>query len=104
MELKLAPREFEKLQTHFIGEVVDTVKFKLLEAGIKDRQLEELTASISTSIACIIDDMKGIESDDGTSVKPYLTFRGNNNEIVHCGENSDSYDAVFDHLKRLFDV
>ncbi|MCP3849079.1 MAG: hypothetical protein GY694_02400 [Gammaproteobacteria bacterium] len=104
MELKLETEEFEKLQTAFIGEVVDSVKVKLQAAGLQDRQLEEVTAGISTSIASIIDDMKGIESEDGTAVKPYLTFRGSDNELIHCGENSYSYDFVFEHLKRLFDV
>jgi len=104
MELKLEPEEFEKLQTAFIGEVVDTVKVKLQGAGLQDRQLEEVTASISTSIASIIDDMTAIEAEDGTAIKPYLTFRGKGNEIIHCGENSYSYEFVFDHLKRLFDV
>jgi hypothetical protein len=37
-------------------------------------------------------------------VKPYLTFRTGDDEIIHCGENAYTYEFVRGALKELFDV
>ena len=65
------------------------------------QQLEEYTASITFSIANVIDDMAAIESD-GMEVRPYLTFRTGDDEILHCGENSCTNTFVYDVLKKMF--
>ena len=54
-------------------------------------KLEDITAGIALSVASIIDDTTGIEID-GVEVHPYLTFRTNDDEIIHCGENSYTYE------------
>jgi hypothetical protein len=103
MDLKLEPEKFEEAQEAFMREITQSIRVKLVEGGLDGRQMEELTANIAFSIASIIDDTTQIESD-GMQVKPYLTFRSGSDEIIHCGENSYTYEYVIGILKELFDV
>ena len=101
MELQLDPDKFGEIQRIFIREVIQTIKIKLMEAGLEGTELEDLTASLSLSLASIIDDTTEIESD-GKEAHPYLTFRTDENELTHFGENSYTYEMVFPILKSLF--
>ena len=103
MDLKLEPEKFEEAQEALMREITQSIRVKLVEGGLEGRQMEELTANIAFSIASIIDDTTQIESD-GMPVKPYLTFRSGSDEIIHCGENSYTYEYVIGILKELFDV
>ena len=103
MDLTLEPERFEQLQKIFIKAIIESIMVKLVESGLEGRQLEEATASIAFSIASLIDDTTGIESD-GIDVKPYLTFLTGDDEIIHCGENAYTYEFVRGALKDLFDV
>jgi len=101
MKLALDTSKFEEYQAVFTAEIVEKVKIKLQEAGLDKEKLEDLTAGIALSIASTIDDTAGIEID-GVEVHPYLTFRTNDDEIVHCGENSYTHEYVYGVLKKLF--
>lgn len=101
MELKFDADQFDKYQAMLAGEIAERVKIKLQEAGMEGEQLAECTASISFSIASVIDDLAGIESD-GVEIRPYLTFRTGEEELVHCGENSCINTFVYDVINRLF--
>jgi hypothetical protein len=101
MQLKIDTSKFEEHQAIFISEIVEKIKIKLQEAGVDSQKLEDLTASIALSVASTIDDTAGIEVD-GVEVHPYLTFRANDEEIVHCGENSYTYEYVYGVMKKLF--
>ena len=103
MELKLEPKKFEERQEIFIKEIIQAIRIKLVESGLEGEKLEQITANIGFSIASIIDDTTPIETE-GVEVKPYLTFRTSENEIIHCGENAYSYEYVIKILKELFDV
>ncbi len=103
MDLTLAPERFEQLQEVFIKAIIESIMIKLVESGLEGRQLEEATAGIAFSIASLIDDTTGIESD-GIDVRPYLTFRTGDDEITHCGENAYTYEFVRGALKDLFDI
>lgn len=103
MEFKLEPEKFEESQEAFIREIIKSTMVKLIESGLEGRQLEEATANVAFSIASIIDDTTQIESNDAL-VKPYLTFRVSDDEIIHCGENAYTYEYVRKVLKELFDV
>lgn len=102
MDLNLAPEKFEKYQDVLIEEIVKTVMVKLIEGGLEGAQMRELSASISFSIASIIDDTAHLQSD-GDPVRPYLTFQTEDNELVHCGGNAYMHESVYDILKRMFD-
>lgn len=103
MELKLEIEKFDEYQEIFIEEIVKTIMVKLVEAGLEGEKMEQVTANIAFSIASLIDDTSRIESD-GIEAKPYLTFRAKDDEIIHCGENSYTYEYVIGVLKKLFDV
>ena len=103
MQLKLNPDKFDELQAIFIGEVTDKVRIKLEEAGLKGLEMEEITANIAFSIASTIDDTSGIEAN-GVEVHPYLTFRDEDDNLIHSGDNSYTYEFVRGALKKLFDV
>jgi len=101
MKLTLAHSKFDAQQAIFTAEIVDRIKIKLQEAGVDREQLEDLTASIALSIAGVIDDLAGIEVD-GVEVHPYLTFRTDGDELIHCGENSYTYEHVYGAMRKLF--
>ena len=101
MQLTSDTSRFEEHQAIFISEIVEKIKIKLQEAGVDPKKQEDLTASIALSVASTIDDTAGIEVD-GEEVHPYLTFRTNDNEIIHCGENSYTYEYVYGAMKKLF--
>ncbi len=101
MKLTLASSKFNEHQAIFTAEIVERIKIKLHEAGVDQEKLEDLTASIALSIAGIIDDLAGIEVD-GLEVHPYLTFRTNDDELIHCGENSYTYEHVYAAMRALF--
>jgi len=103
MQLQTDPAKFDELQAHFIAEIIDKVSIKLAEAGITGLAMEEITASIVFSIASTIDDTTPIERD-GVEVHPYLTFREGDEDLIHYGENSNTYGFVRLALKRRFDV
>ena len=101
MKLKFDADQFDKQQAILAAEIAERVMIKLQEAGMEGTKLEESTASITFSIASIIDDMAAIESA-GMEVRPYLTFRMGDDELLHCGENSCTSTFVYDALKKLF--
>jgi hypothetical protein len=103
MQLIVNTEKFDELQALFIREVIDKVRIKLEEAGIKGLEMEEITGSIAFSIASTIDDTSGVEVD-GVEVRPYLTFRDDDDTLIHSGDNSYIYEFVPTELKRLFDV
>ena len=103
MDLKSEPEKFDVFQQAFIEEIIKSITTKLVEAGITGNQMEHITGNIAWSIASIIDDTTRIESEDG-DVRPYLTFRSGDDELIHCGENSYTYEFVAGTLKKLFDV
>ncbi|MBK1718201.1 hypothetical protein [Thiocystis violacea] len=101
MKLTLAHSEFGARQAIFTAEIVERIKVKLQEAGVEQEKLEDLTASIALSIAGVIDDLAGIEVD-GLEVHPYLTFRTDDDNLIHWGENSYTYEQVYGAMKKLF--
>ena len=102
MELKLDTEKYDEIQGVFIKEIIETIHTKLVEAGLQGETLENTTAHIAFSVASIIDDTSNIESE-GVHAKPYLTFKVDDDEIIHCGENSYTYEYVVENLKRMYE-
>jgi hypothetical protein len=101
MNLTLDTEKFDERQEIFVEEIVRSIATKLVEAGLEGLTMENLTAEIAFSVASILDDTTHIEND-GVEVKPYLTFRASDDEIVHCGENAYTYEIVTPTLNKLF--
>ena len=101
MKLTLSHEKFGELQALFTAEIVERIKIKLQEAEVDAEKIEDLTASIALSVAGVIDDLAGIEVD-GQEVHPFLTFRTDEDELTHWGENSYTYEQVYGAMKKLF--
>ncbi len=102
MELKLDTEKYDEIQGIFIKEFIQTIHIKLVEAGLEGATLENTTAHLSYSLTSLIDDTSNIESE-GTDAKPYLTFRGDDDEIIHCGENSYTYEKKKKKKKKKYE-
>jgi len=101
MELTLDTEKFDEHQEIFVEEIIRSIAAKLIESGLQGLEMENLTAEIAFSVASILDDTTQIESG-GVEVRPYLTFRASDDEIVHCGENAYTYELVTPILNRVF--
>jgi len=101
MNLKFDAEQFDRYQAILASEIAERVMIKLKEAGMEGKQLEECTAGITFSITNVIDDTAAIESG-AMEVRPYLTFRTGDDELLHCGENSCTNTFVYDVLKKMF--
>jgi len=101
MKLKSDPVEYLRQQEVFTGEMIARIADHLELAGIEGEKLKELTGNIAFEIACMIDDVSGIEFD-GDVANPYLAFLNNENEIIHLGGSSTSHEMVFGILNAMF--
>ncbi|MBF0265991.1 MAG: hypothetical protein HQL46_12030 [Gammaproteobacteria bacterium] len=102
MELKLDTEKFDEIQGVFIKEFIQTIHVKLVEAGLEGATLENTVANLSYSLASILDDTSNIESN-GIKANPFLTFRTDDDELIHCGENSYTYEYVTDNMKEMYE-
>lgn len=101
MEVKLDSNEYLKQQEIFTGVMITRIADHLEQAGISRNHLKELTGKISFEIACMIDDIAGIEFE-GDVVHPYLTFNTSDKELIHYGGNSTSHEMVYGILNAMF--
>lgn len=102
MKLRLDPESYLEQQEIFIGEMIARIADHLESAGIQGEHLKELTGKLAFEIACMIDDVSGIEFD-GTVANPYLTFLSKEDELIHLGGNSTTHEMVFGILNAMFD-
>jgi len=101
MKLKTDSDQYLKQQEVFTGEMIARIADHLEEAGLKGEQLKEVTGKISFEVACLIDDVSGIEFD-GIEANPYLTFLSGEDELIHMGGNSTTHEMVFGILNAMF--
>ncbi len=94
---------FEQCQIALMKEISQAIAVKLVEAGLQGAEMENTTADIAFSIASILDDTTGIEAADGKEVHPYLTFRLDENHLIHCGENAYTYEFLPGIFKKMFE-
>ncbi len=71
MEVILDPENYLKQQEVFTGEMIARIADHLENAGVKGEQLKELTGNIAFEVACMIDDVSGMELD-GDEAHPHL--------------------------------
>lgn len=101
MEPVLDVDKYEAFQERFVREIIEQIRLKLVKAGISGNDLKDLTLEVAFSVASTIDDTAAIESE-GDEVHPYLTFLANENQIIHCGENSFTHEFVTSELEKVF--
>ena len=101
MKLVRDSDRFDDYQVALITEITRAIAVKLVEAGMEGAEMENTTANIAFSIASILDDTTDITAD-GDRVRPYLTFKANETDLVHCGENAYTYEFLTPVLNKLF--
>ncbi|RLA01062.1 MAG: hypothetical protein DRQ47_08610 [Gammaproteobacteria bacterium] len=104
MKLVQDSDRFDNYQVALIKEITQAIAVKLVETGMQGEQMENTTANIAFSIASILDDTSAIKAADDEDVHPYLTFRSGENELVHCGENSYTYELLTNVLEEMFEA
>ena len=62
-KIKSSADDYDDQQVIFIGAIIEEVKSKLEEAGLKGEKLREVTDNISFGIATLIDNSASIEFD-----------------------------------------
>ncbi len=103
MQLKVDEKKFDELQAALIAEIIDKVSVKLQEKGVEGLVMEDITGAIAYSLASTLDDTSNIEIN-GVEVHPYITFRDEEDNLVHSGDTSYIYEFVQRELKNRFDV
>ncbi len=101
MEQIIDIEKYETLQEIFVGEIIEQIRLKLIEAGISGDLLIELTGHIAFSVTSTIDGNAIIERD-GVDVHPYLVFSGEEDQIIHGGENSFTHEFVASEMAKAF--
>lgn len=101
MQLTTDTDKFEAYQKILIREMIEQIRFKLAASGISGDQLREITGEIAFSVASTIDDMAKIEFE-GTEIKPYLTFRTDEAQLIDCGENSYMNEFIASLMNEVF--
>ncbi|MCP3852500.1 MAG: hypothetical protein GY694_20060 [Gammaproteobacteria bacterium] len=103
MKVIFDPENYLKQQEVFTGEMVARIADHLENAGVEGEQLKELTGNIAFEVACMIDDVSGIEFD-GDEAHPLLLFGSpkTENEFLHFGGNSATHEMVFGILNAMF--
>lgn len=101
MKLRSDPESYMEQQEIFTGVMITRIADHLEEAGIKGDQLKEVTGKLAFEIACLIDDVSGIEFE-GVAANPYLTFLSKDDEIIHLGGNSTTHEMVYGILNAMF--
>jgi hypothetical protein len=99
MDLQLNLPKFEERQAILVTELARSIQVKLIEAGVERDKINDLTLSLAFSVSCLFDGVSVIEAD-GVEVQPYLTFQVDD-ELVHCGENSNMHELVYEVIGKL---
>jgi hypothetical protein len=102
MKLTADIETFDKYQKAFIREIIEQIRFKLAEAGYRGDEVRDLTGEIAFSVASSIDDTAMIEVE-GTDIHPYITFRTEDDQLLHCGEKSYMHEYVAGLIGEIFD-
>lgn len=101
MELKFDVERFNQRAAVLVSEIAQRVKFHLIQSGLQGEALEDGVSRITMSIASLLDDLAEAEAS-GVAAHPYLTFRQDDETLIHCGENANTHEFVYDALKKLF--
>ncbi len=102
MQLNADLDTFDNYQKILIREIIEQIRFKLATAGYRGDEVRDLTGEIAFSVASTIDDTAHIELE-GTQVHPYITFRTEDEQLLHCGEKSYMHEYVASLIDDVFD-
>lgn len=92
---------YDELQPWFVGQLIESTKRHLEEAGLSGEQLKDLCGSIVFSACTLIDNSAGFEVE-GKDYSPHLAFEVEEGSLIYPGGNSYLHEYVFGVLDELF--
>lgn len=101
MQLKLDAEQFDKKQKALMRELIEQIRFKLAAGGITGTALHDLTLEVAFSVASTLDDTALIDVE-GSPVHPYISFRDEDDQLIHCGENAYLHEYVSSLIEEIF--
>ena len=101
MKLKLDSEQYSAKQEIFAGELVARIGEVLEKHGMHGTALKEVAGDVAFTVACIVDDVSGLEFE-GVEANPYLTFLSGDDELIHLGGNSYSHELIFPILNAMY--
>ncbi|MGM0593067.1 MAG: hypothetical protein ACQETD_00910 [Pseudomonadota bacterium] len=101
MHLETDAERFDHYQQILMRELIEQIRFKLYEAGLRGERLKDAVVSTAFSVASTLDDTARVESD-GVEVRPYITFRSDEATLIDCGENSYMHEYVTSLVDEVF--
>lgn len=101
MQLNIDTEKFDEYQTILMRELIEQIRFKLAAGGITGDNLHDLTLEVAFSVASTLDDTAKIEVE-GTHVRPYITFREDDDQLLHNGENAYMHEHVSSLIAKVF--
>ena len=101
METRVDSEKFDQLQEIFARDLIERIRLKLLEAGIAGNTLKEVTGEIAFSVTSALDNIAIIEKE-GVEAHPYLTFVDDDEQLIHCGENSYAHELIASLMDDVF--
>lgn len=101
MQLKIDSEKFDDYQKILMRELIEQIRFKLAAGGVTGDDLHDLTLEVAFSVASTLDDTAKIEVE-GTAVRPYITFRDEDEQLLHNGENSYMHEHVSSLIAKVF--
>jgi hypothetical protein len=101
MQLNIDTDKFDDYQKILMRELIEQIRFKLAAGGVTGEPLHDLTLEVAFSVASTLDDTAKIEVE-GTHVRPYITFRDEDDQLLHNGENSYMHEHVSSLIAKVF--
>lgn len=101
MQLKIDSDKFDEYQKALMRELIEQIRFKLAAGGVNGDDLHDLTLEVAFSVASTLDDTARIDVE-GTAVRPYITFRDEDDQLLHHGENSYMHEHVSSLIEKAF--
>jgi hypothetical protein len=87
MKIITDPESFMSQQEVFTGEIITRTARRVVDAGLNGESLNEVAGKIAFDIACMLDDVTGIEFE-GVEAHPYHRFLLGDDGLIHLGGNS----------------
>ncbi len=89
MKCEIDEMKYDEIQMEMLYFITESIKDKLVEAGIAGESLEKLTTNIAFSMAEIIDGSAIMETQNKKPIIPVLTFANDENfNSGICSEGS----------------
>ena len=106
MDAIIDNEKYDKFQEHVLAEIIKSTKDILVEKGVPEDLIYDISGDLSFQICAIIDSSTVMEVD-GEEVLPFLTFSKSLNErstIIANDGGSYMHEMVYGFVDEIFEV